>query len=102
MSIHAATDGETGRVTLAGRFTFENLLAFKAATEPLLADPAVRIIELDLAGIDAMAPSSLGMLLVLREKAEMMGKAVRLVKPAPCVQILLEGVQFGRLFDIHK
>ena len=102
MTIHATTDGDTGRVTLAGRFTFENLLAFKAATEPLLADPAIRILELDLSGIDVMAPSSLGMMLVLREKAELMGKAVRLMDPAPCVRTLLEVVQFGRLFDIHK
>ena len=102
MTVSVHTSGDTGVVALDGRFTFETHRAFKAATDPLLADPAIRAIHVDLSGLVDMDASSLGMLLVLREKTEAHGKDLQLVKLAPCAAVLMESLQFGKLFKIVK
>ena len=94
--------GDTGLITVAGRFTFECHQAFKDAADPLLASPEVKAIHLDLSGVESMNASSLGMLLVLREKAVQKGKTVLLKDPAPCAVAILEAVQFTQLFLIAK
>ena len=96
----AQADGGNGRVQLAGRFTFECHQAFKSATDPLLEIPNLGQLQLDLSGVDYMDSSSLGMLLVLREKAETKGITVALLRPSPCVITILKVVQFGKLFQI--
>ena len=100
MNFSAQLQGATGMVLLEGRFTFECHQAFKEATDPLLDNPAVTEIRLDLAGISYMDSSSLGMLLVLREKAEVKGRAIVLVRPSPSVITILKVVQFGKIFQI--
>jgi anti-anti-sigma factor len=100
MTITSDHLGTTGVVTLAGRFTFECHGEFRSATDPFLADPAITEIRVRMAGLDYMDASSLGMLLVLREKAELKGKNVVLVDPAPCARTVLESVQFGKLFKM--
>jgi anti-anti-sigma factor len=102
MSVTAETRGETGLVTLTGKFTFECHLEVKAATDPLLADPAVKRIHLDLAGVDHMDASCLGMLLILREKAEAKGQELALLALSPTAKRLLESAQFMSLFRIAK
>jgi len=100
MSFSAQTHGTNGLVLLDGRFTFECHQAFKTATDPLLEAPGIQQIQLDLSGVNYMDSSSLGMLLVLREKAETKGMTVALVHPSPCVITILKVVQFGKLFQI--
>lgn len=100
LSLTTETHGTTGRVTLAGRFTFECHKDFKKATDPLLADPALDEIHVHLGGLTHMDASSLGMLLVLREKAALADKSVVLLNPAPCAQSVLETVRFGKVFRI--
>jgi anti-anti-sigma factor len=100
MTFSAQPQGTNGLVLLAGRFTFECHQAFKAATDPLLSAPGVTQIRLDLSGVNYMDSSSLGMLLVLREKADAKGQTIALVKPSPCVITILKVVQFGKLFQI--
>ena len=96
----AQADGVNGQVRLAGRFTFECHQAFKAATDPLLDLPNLAQLQLDLSAVDYMDSSSLGMLLVLREKAETKGISIALLRPSPCVITILKVVQFGKLFQI--
>ncbi len=93
---------EVARVAFAGRLTFGALGAFRKATEPLLEDPGVAVIHLDLGGVSHMDASSLGMLLVLREKAEARGRELEISALAPCASVLLESVHFQRLFRIVK
>jgi anti-anti-sigma factor len=100
MNFNALIQGSTGLVLLDGRFTFECHQAFKAATDPLLDSPGLTQIHLDLSGVTYMDSSSLGMLLVLREKAETRGQTIALVRPAPCVITILKVVQFGKIFQI--
>ena len=100
MNFSAQTDGSNGLVLLVGRLTFECHQAFRTATDPLLEAPGLQRIQLDLSGVSYMDSSALGMLLVLREKAETKGMTVALVKPSPCVITILKVVQFGKLFQI--
>lgn len=101
MTVTTRIQDSTGLAVLAGRFSFEDHRAFKEATDAFLADGGIREIHLDLSGITDIDASSLGMLLVFREKAELHGREVHLLSPAPCARALLDKVQFGRLFSIR-
>jgi anti-anti-sigma factor len=102
MSITVETRGEAGLVSLAGKYTFECHREFKAATDLLLADGALKSIHLDLAAVDQMDASCLGMLLILREKAEARGLELRIVALSSGARTLLESVGFVTLFRIAK
>lgn len=99
MEFSTHTDGMTGVVKLEGRFTFEAHQEFKGATTPLLAQN-LGAIHIDLSGVSYMDSSSLGMLLLLREKAEAKGMKVVLLRPSPSVLAIIKVVQFGKLFEI--
>lgn len=94
--------GDTGRVGLTGRFDFACHQAFRDATDPLLEHPGLRRLTLDLSGLEDMDPSALGMLLVLREKAEARGLEVVLQAPAPFAASVLDQAGLGKLFQIVK
>jgi len=85
---------------LVGRLTFECHQSFRTATDPLLDLAGLTQLQLDLSGVTYMDSSALGMLLVLREKAETRNMTVALLKPSPCVIAILKVVQFGKLFQI--
>lgn len=100
MVFNAQRHGPIGVVKLEGRFTFESHQAFKAATGPLLEAEGVTEIHLDLSAVNYMDSSSLGMVLLLREKAEEKSISVVLAHPSPNVVAILQVVQFGKLFKI--
>lgn len=99
MNFSTHTEGQTGVIKLEGRFTFEAHQEFKAASTPMLAQSLLAI-HLDLSGVAYMDSSSLGMLLLLREKAEAKGIKVVLLRPSPSVLAIIKVVQFGKLFEI--
>jgi len=102
MRTHVEVEEGIGRVALSGHFTFAALKVFREATDPLLADPAVTALHLDLGGVGHMEASSLGMLLVLREKAAASGKGLEISALSPSAALLLESVHFEHLFRIVK
>jgi len=61
--------GATGTVFLTGRFTFDVQKAFKEAVNPLLDNPAIRTIAIDLSAASYMDSAAAGDLLLVREKA---------------------------------
>ncbi len=89
-----------GTVYIDGRFTFERHQSFKAATGLLLEEGGIQEVHLDLSAVDFMDSSALGMVLLLRERAEAAGAKVILARPSPSVQAVLQVVQFGKLFRI--
>jgi len=99
MNFISQTEGRTGTIKLEGRFTFEAHQEFKGATTPFL-NPNISSLQLDLSAVSYMDSSSLGMLLLLREKAEAKGIKVVLLKPSPSVMAIIKVVQFGKLFEI--
>lgn len=95
---------ENGRSTLSlsGRFDFHSHREFRAAYEKALEEAAVREIEINFSEVDYLDSSALGMLLLLREKAEAIGKAVLLSGLQGTVKQVLDIANFGKLFTIQN
>ncbi|MBK8792265.1 MAG: STAS domain-containing protein [Holophaga sp.] len=94
-------EGNKGIVKLNGRFTFDAAAPFKIYTNAVLSDPKIAELHLDFSEVTYMESSALGVLLLLREKAEIKGVKVVLLKPIPAVQATLDVVRFGKIFEIR-
>jgi len=94
-------ENSKGVLKLEGRFTFEAGADFKAQSHSLLEQAAVTELQVDFGGITFMESSALGILLLLREKAEAKGARVALLNTSPAVRSILDAVQFGKLFEIR-
>ena len=91
--------GTTAVLAISGRFTADSHRGFKEAAYPLVDNPAVATISIDLATVAYMDSSSLGILLLLREKAAAKGKNLTLRNPNPTVLPVLKMVRFDKLFE---
>jgi len=100
MGFKTTTEATRATVYLDGRISFRTYPDFRAATLPCLEDPAVKEIHLDLAGVEYLDSSALGMVLHFRQKAEDLGKALALTRPAPPIATILKVVNFDRLVTI--
>lgn len=89
-------DGSTA-IVLQGRFDFNAHREFRDAVDRALKEPAPEI-KVDLAGVDYLDSSALGMLLMLRDKAKGAGKSVSLVSARGAVKQVIEIANFGKLF----
>ncbi len=91
-----------GKLTLRlnGRFQFDCHREFRNAYDAQIGDTKVRTFVLDLAGVDYLDSSALGMLLLLREKANQANQAVELVGVQGMVKQVLGIANFDRLFKI--
>lgn len=101
MKLQTQVDDGVATLRLEGRLTFEHHREFKEHAYPVIDQPDVRTIQLDLAGVTYMDSSTLGMLLLLREKSDAKGIKVKLLKPSASVMTILKVVQFDRLFEIE-
>lgn len=101
MSISATVSGNTVTISMTGRFDFNVQRDFKDAYDPQLTNAAVGAIEINLAGVDYLDSSALGMLLMLRERATTAGKSLKLCKPTSGVAQILEIANFSKLFTIE-
>lgn len=102
MTFAIRNDTQPGHLHLEGTFTFDGHAAFREATTTLLETRGLPAIVLDLSGVVYMDSAALGMLLLLRERAEAKGLKVVLSRPSPMVSGILQIVQFGKLFDIRE
>jgi anti-anti-sigma factor len=93
-------EASIGTVMIEGKFNFESHKDFKAATGPLLETPGLTEIHLDLRNVNYMDSSSLGMVLLLREKADIKNISVLLLHPSNSVMTILNVVRFDKLFKI--
>ena len=100
MSISASVSGNTATINMTGRFDFNVQRDFKEAYDPQLKNAAVVAIEVNLAGVDYLDSSALGMLLMLRERAAAAGKGLKLCKAGAGVAQILEIANFSKLFTI--
>lgn len=101
MLINQKIDGSTARLSLEGRFDFHSHRDFRGAYENALAQAGVSDIVIDFGRVDYLDSSALGMLLLLREKAEAAGRKVRLANLSGSVKQVLEIANFGKLFAIE-
>ncbi len=88
-------------IRLSGRFDFNDHRVFKSTYVQLLQQDKITALEVDLGEVNYIDSSALGMLLLLREQAQAVGKTVALVRPNKTVQQILEIANFGKLFKIH-
>ena len=101
MNISASVSGTAATISMTGRFDFNVQRDFKDAYDPQLKNAAVVNIHVNLAGVDYLDSSALGMLLMLRERAASSGKGLKLCKPASGVAQILEIANFSKLFTIE-
>ncbi len=84
-------------IHLEGRFDFAARRAFAVARDKALADAARRI-QVNFSNVDYIDSAALGMLLILRERAQSVGKSVHLADCSPPVRQLVEIVRLDGLF----
>jgi anti-anti-sigma factor len=100
MQIINTTVGDKVIIKLAGRFDFNDHRSIKAAYEPPLQQTEIKKLEIDLADIEYLDSSALGMLMLMRERVLAAGKSVVLSKPSKTVAQILDIANFSKLFTI--
>ncbi len=101
MQVKTDTNGSKARIILDGRFDFSAHRVFRDAYGPGLQATDVKEFEIDLASVDYMDSSALGMLLMLREKAQAACKSVHLRNCQGSVRQILDVANFGQLFQMR-
>jgi anti-anti-sigma factor len=100
MQLDVSIVGDMATLRIEGRFDYKSQSVFRSGYEPLLDQLAVHTICVDLSKIVYMDSSALGILMVLREKALLSGKEVRLGAPTKTARQILEIANFEKLFKI--
>lgn len=100
MQINTSNAGDRVVIKLAGRFDFNEHRVLKAAYEPVLQQTGIKSVEIDMAGIEYLDSSALGMLMLMRERAQAAGKTAVISHPNSTVAQILEIANFGKLFTI--
>lgn len=101
MLIANDVSGERATLKLGGRFDFHSHRDFRSAYEKIIETGSVREIVIDFGEVDYLDSSALGMLLLLREKADGAGKNVVLAGLKGTVKQVLDIANFGKLFTIR-
>jgi anti-anti-sigma factor len=100
MQVNIVKNSGQADMRLSGRFDFNAHREFRGAYEPLIADAEVKTLSVDLAAVEYLDSSALGMLLMLRDKAGAANKALVLANVRGAVKQVLEIANFGKLFKI--
>jgi anti-anti-sigma factor len=88
-------------IALTGRFDFHAHRDFRRVSEAALEDPEVKEMDIDFARVDYIDSSALGMLLLLRDKADGRGVRVVLSGVQGTVKQVLDIANFGKLFTLR-
>jgi anti-anti-sigma factor len=102
MDIRQTRQGSQGVLSLAGRFDFNAHREFKEAYTALLADGGIQSLDINFSNVDYLDSSALGMLLMLRERAEATNKKITISKPTPTVIKIFDIANFSKLFTINQ
>ncbi|MDD3354048.1 STAS domain-containing protein [Zoogloea sp.] len=100
METNVSTQQSQVRIQLSGRFDFNSHREFREAVDRALGTPDTTEVAVDLGKVAYLDSSALGMLLMLRDKAKGVGKAVSLVNATGSVRQVLDIANFGKLFPI--
>jgi anti-anti-sigma factor len=100
MQTNVTNAGGRSVIRLQGRFDFNAHRDFREAVDASLADASSREVMVDLADVDYLDSSALGMLLMLRDKAKASGRAVSLANCRGAVKQVLDIANFSKLFAI--
>lgn len=100
MQTSVELEGAKAVIKLAGRFDFSSHRDFRASYEDLLGRTELREFVVDLARVDYLDSSALGMLLLLRDKVLAVNKTVALANCQGNVRQVLDIANFGKLFTL--
>jgi anti-anti-sigma factor len=91
---------ERAIVKLGGRFDFSAHRDFRESCNTCIETVGISEIEVDLGNVDYLDSSALGMLLMLKEKADAASKRVLLSECRGTVRQVLDIANFGQIFSI--
>ncbi len=96
------TEGDRGvTLSLKGRFDFHSHQQFRGLVEKLIA-AGKPFLTIDLAGVDFIDSSALGMLLLARESCKNAGGGIDLVHPQEYVHRVLKLCRFDEVFQVER
>lgn len=101
MDISVSTVGAVAKMEMSGRFDFNMHRAFREAYDPVLSKGGIQSLEIDMGRVEYLDSSALGMLLLLRERAQTARVSVVLCRPSSAVMQILEIANFNKLFGIR-
>lgn len=100
MNANVLINGTVATMEMSGHFDFSAHRDFKDAYMALMQNHLVLVIDVNLSAVDYMDSSALGMLLMLRDRAQAANKEVTLSKPSKVVSHVLDIANFSKLFNI--
>jgi anti-anti-sigma factor len=101
MQTQVRTNAGIAKIVLNGRFDFGSHRDFKTSYEAPLGASDVRELEIDMAGVEYLDSSALGMLLILKERAGATNKRVAITNCRGAVKQVLDIANFGKLFPMR-
>jgi anti-anti-sigma factor len=101
MHIDTSTHSHQARIRLSGRFDFNSHRNFKQACEGPLTAAAVGEVVVDMAAVDYLDSSALGMLLILRDRGAAANKQIVIENCAGTVSEVLRIANFQKLFTMR-
>jgi len=101
MNIASLTQNNQARISLSGRFDFNSHREFMPACEGPLTEPSVVEVVVDIAEVEAIDSSALGMLLVLRHLGSAANKRIIIESCATAVNAVLRSANFQKLFTMR-
>lgn len=100
MEFKVSTKGDVLAIQLIGTFDFAGYHAFKEQFGTMITRDNIASIEMDMAGVDYIDSSALGILILMRERAQSAGKKIKLVRANASVREILDMANLGKLFTI--
>jgi HptB-dependent secretion and biofilm anti anti-sigma factor len=101
MQIKVNIESNVATIAMDGRFDFSAHREFRAASEEALKAQNTDEINIDMNSVEYLDSSALGMLLLLREKANSANRKLVLSNCKGIVQQVLEVANFSKLFTIR-
>ncbi|HEX5364398.1 MAG TPA: STAS domain-containing protein [Gallionella sp.] len=101
MTITVQLTDNKARITIAGRFDSSSYKEFKQSYTPVIENPAIRIVEVDVSGVEYLDSAALGMLVQLNEHAKNTKKSITLVSVPGRVSDILRTASADKLFTIN-
>lgn len=100
MQIDFSAATGAGVVRRAGRFDYTTSTQFMTAAEECVAPVPAGEIRIDMSGLEYIDSSVLGMLLMMRDKAQKFDKTIALVNAHGRVREVIDTARFDRLFKV--
>jgi HptB-dependent secretion and biofilm anti anti-sigma factor len=100
MPFEIRSEKEISVIYLSGRLVFDSHRDFREITQQALARAETRILQLDMEKVEYLDSSALGMLLMLKEKAETSGKSIQIKNLKGMARQVLQIANFHKVFTI--